>query len=72
MEELLNSFDDKVKVEAIRMQLGLTRKDFCQQIGVSEDRYSRIINGNGRMTAFELQQISKVGHVPADKIEINY
>ncbi len=64
MEEL------KLTIEAIRLQLKLTRAELAASLGISLDRYNRIVSGESKMLASELVLLHQVSGIPYEMIEV--
>lgn len=60
----------KLTLEAIRMNMGLTRSEMAEKMGISLDRYARLANGESRMLATELVGIHNISGVPYENIAV--
>lgn len=60
----------KLTLEAIRMNMGLTRSEMAEKMGISLDRYARLANGESRMLATELVDIHNISGVPYENIAV--
>lgn len=60
----------KLNIEAIRMQLRLTREEMAEKLEVNLDRYNRLATGSSKMLAKELVLLHRVSGVPYENIEI--
>lgn len=60
----------KLNIEAIRMQMGITRAEMATKLDVSLDRYNRLANGDSKMLATELILLHKISGVPYENIRV--
>ena len=61
---------EKITIEAIRVNNNLTREQFANMIGISLDRYNRIVQGKSKLLATELIKIHEVFSIPLEQINI--
>lgn len=61
---------EKITIEAIRVNNNLTREQFANMIGISLDRYNRIVQGKSKLLATELVKIHEVFNIPLEQINI--
>ena len=63
---------DKIKLnlESIRVNMGLTRAEMAEQLGINIDRYNRLASGDSKMLATELQKLHEISNVPYENIVI--
>jgi transcriptional regulator with XRE-family HTH domain len=59
----------KLSLRAIRIQMGKTREEMAELMGMGFDRYSRIENGTSPMKAGEFIKLHDVSGVPFENIE---
>lgn len=59
----------KLNMEAIRMQMKLTRPEFAERLGISLDRYNRLATGESKLHATEFVRLHEVSGVPLENIE---
>ena len=59
----------KLNMEAIRMQMKLTRPEFAERLGISLDRYNRLATGESKLYATEFVRLHEVSNVPLENIE---
>lgn len=60
----------KLNLEAIRTNMGLTRSEMAEKLGVTADRYNRLANGESRMFATELIELHNISGVPYENISV--
>jgi transcriptional regulator with XRE-family HTH domain len=60
----------KMNIEAIRVQLKLTRQEMAEKLGISLDRYNRLASGESKMLAVELVKIHDISEIPYENIEV--
>lgn len=58
----------KLSIEAIRAQLGLTRAEFAERLGISTDRYNRLATGESKLLATEFIRLHEVSELPFEMI----
>jgi transcriptional regulator with XRE-family HTH domain len=61
---------DKLTIEAIRVNAGLTRQEAAEALGIPLDRYNRIANGDSKLLATEFVGIHQTFGIPYEKIMI--
>ena len=61
---------EKLTLEAIRVNAGKSREEAARMLGVSLDRYNRIVNGDSKLLATEFVEIHKKFNVPYEQIAI--
>lgn len=60
--------DIKLTLEAIRVQMGVTRKEMADKLGINIDRYNRLACGESKMLADEFIRISEVSGISMKNI----
>lgn len=60
----------KMSLEAIRVNMGKTRPEMAELLGVSVDRYNRLATGESKMLAAELIRLHTVSGVPYESIDV--
>lgn len=60
----------KMNVEAIRVQLGMSKPDMAQRLKVNADRYNRLASGESRMLAVELIRLHEASGIPYENIDV--
>lgn len=60
----------KLNLESIRANMGLSRAEMAERMGITLDRYNRLANGESKMLATELAKIHEISGVPYDNILI--
>ena len=60
----------KLSLEAIRINKGLSRPEMANGIGVTIDRYNRLVNFETKMLATELINTVNFTGIPYDKIQV--
>lgn len=60
--------NEKLKLEAIRTQLGYTRQTMAEKMHISLDRYNRLATGESKMLATEFCAIHAVSGFDYEKI----
>lgn len=60
--------DEQLKLEAIRMQLGLSRKQMADRMHISLDRYNRLANGESKLLATEFIEIHRLSGLDYERI----
>lgn len=58
----------KLTIEAIRVQMNLTRSEMAEKIGVNIDRYNRLANGESKMLATEFIAVHDLSGIPWENI----
>jgi transcriptional regulator with XRE-family HTH domain len=58
----------KLSIEAIRVQLGLTRSEFADRLGINTDRYNRLATGESKLLATEFVKLQEVSGLPFEMI----
>ncbi len=58
-----------MKIEAIRIQLGLTRKQMADALGCTLDRYHRLAVAKSKLRIEELIALQKLSGLRADEID---
>lgn len=59
----------KLKLKAIRANLGLSQKETADKLGVTLSRYMRIEKGTSKLLADEFVAIHEVLGIPWDQID---
>ena len=60
--------DEQLKLEAIRMQLGLSRKQMADRMHISLDRYNRLANGESKLLATVFIEIHRLSGLDYERI----
>lgn len=60
--------DEQLKLEAIRMQLGFSRKQMADRMHISLDRYNRLANGESKLLATEFIEIHRLSGLDYERI----
>ena len=60
--------DIKLSVEAIRLNLKLSREEMAEKLGMTLDRYNRIAIGKSKMYATELMKLEEVSNITGHNI----
>lgn len=58
----------KLTIEAIRVQMNLTRSEMAEKLGVNIDRYNRLATGESKILATEFVQLQKISGIPFESI----
>ncbi len=58
----------KLTLEAIRMQMNLTRAEMAEKMHINIDRYNRLANGDSKMLATEFVDIHELSGIPFENI----
>jgi transcriptional regulator with XRE-family HTH domain len=58
----------KLTIEAIRVQMNLTRSEMAEKLGVNIDRYNRLATGESKILATEFVQLHEISGVPYENI----
>lgn len=61
---------DKLSLEALRVNAGISREKAAKLIGVSLDRYNRLASGESKLLAVEFIKIHEIYNVAYERIEI--
>ena len=61
----------KMNLEAIRINLGLSRKEIADRLNIGLDRYNRLATGESKMYAEELIMLHEISRIPYNNISIN-
>lgn len=61
---------EKLKIVAIRHQLGFTQKEMAKKLGWDYQRYQKIENGNANITGKELIELGLLANIPCENIQI--
>ena len=59
----------KLTIEAIRVNMKLTRAEMAEKLGINIDRYNRLANGESKMLATELQTLHDISGIPHENID---
>lgn len=62
---------EKISIEAIRVNNNLTREQIANKLGISLDRYNRIVQGKSKLLATEFIKIHELFDIPFEQININ-
>lgn len=60
----------KLSLEAIRVQMGKTRAEMAELLGINLDRYNRLATGESRMLATELYRLNEASGIPFENIDV--
>ena len=61
---------DKLSLEALRVNAGISREEAAKLIGVSLDRYNRLASGGSKLLAVEFIKIHEIYNIAYEHIEI--
>lgn len=61
----------KLKPEAIRLQLGLSQREFSKILDLDVQQYRRRVRGKTQWKASELALLSHKSKIPMDNIDIS-
>lgn len=61
---------DKLSLEALRVNAGISREEAAKLIGVSLDRYNRLASGESKLLAVEFTKIHEIYNIAYEHIEI--
>lgn len=61
---------DKLSLEALRVNAGISREEAAKLIGVSLDRYNRLASGKSKLLAVEFIKIHEIYNIAYERIEI--
>lgn len=59
----------KLTIEAIRVNMKLTRPEMAEKMNVNLDRYNRLATGESKMLATELARLHEISNVPWESID---
>ena len=59
----------KLNIEAIRMNMKLTRPQMAERLGITVDRYNRLATGDTKMLATEFQTLHEISGIPYEYID---
>ena len=59
----------KLTIEAIRVNMKLTRPEMAEKMNVNIDRYNRLATGESKMLATELARLHEISNVPWESID---
>lgn len=59
----------KLNIEAIRVNMKLTRPEMAERMNVNLDRYNRLATGESKMLATELARLHEISNVPWESID---
>lgn len=59
----------KLNIEAIRVNMKLTRPEMAERMNVNLDRYNRLATGESKMLAVELARLHEISNVPWESID---
>lgn len=59
----------KLNIEAIRMNMKLTRPQMADRLGITLDRYNRLAVGESKMLAAEFQMLHEISGIPYEYID---
>lgn len=60
---------EKLKLVAIRHQLGYTQKEMAEKLEMDYQRYQKIENGTRKIRGEELIKIGNFANIPVEKIQ---
>ena len=60
----------KLNIEAIRMNMGKSRKEMADAMQINLDRYNRLATGESRMYGDELILLHQISSVPYENIDV--
>ena len=60
----------KLSLEAIRINMGIDRKEMADKLNIKLDRYNRLASGASKMYASELIQLHKVSGVSYEMMDV--
>lgn len=60
----------KINIEAIRVQLGKTRQEMAEALGINIDRYNRLAAGESKMLATEMIALHEYSGIPYENIAV--
>lgn len=60
----------KMNMEAIRVQMGLSRSEMADRLKVNADRYNRLASGESKMLAVELVRLYLLSGLPIENIDL--
>lgn len=61
--------DVKMNIEAIRMNMKLTRAEMAERLGITLDRYNRLASGESKLLATEFVRLHDISGIPHDFID---
>lgn len=62
---------EKLTIEAIRVNKGISREEAANLLNISIDRYNRLANGQSKLLATEFIKIHEIFEIPYEMIAIN-
>lgn len=62
--------DIRLNIESIRINMGMTRAEMAEKLGINIDRYNRLATGDSKMLATELVRLHEISGVPYECIVI--
>ena len=57
-------------LEVIRVTMDLPKREMARRLGISLDRYNRLVTGESKMLATEMITLHKISGVPYEEISI--
>ena len=60
----------RLNIESIRINMGMTRAEMAEKLGINIDRYNRLATGDSKMLATELVRLHEISGVPYECIVI--
>lgn len=58
----------KLTIEAIRMQMDVSRAEMAAMLNINNDRYNRLANGESKMLATEFVALHEISGIPFENI----
>lgn len=62
----------RINIEAIRSDMGISRAEMADKLGISLDRYNRLASSESKMLATEFIRLHEVSGIPYDNIKVSY
>ena len=60
----------KLSLEAIRVNMGIDRKEMAEKLNIKLDRYNRLASGESKMYAAELIALHQISGMPYELIDV--
>lgn len=59
----------KLNIEAIRVNMKVTRPEMADLMNINLDRYNRLATGESKMLACEMARLHEISNIPYESID---
>ena len=60
--------EPRMRIEAVRVQLQLSRAEMAEKMGITLDRYNRLATGECRLLATEFDRLHEISGIAYERI----